>query len=131
MTIKLLTEHHLEFLSLKGGCTCLAESTLVKMLHCWKSHVTALNMTQDWHNRRSQTNLCISGSSEVERGPEPLHPGKSQLATDLLRNTGTDPLKKQLDPKGQKAYYQQHSGQELKRFILSDDVYTVRIHLLT
>ena len=29
MTVKLLTEHHLEFLSLKGGCTGSAESTLV------------------------------------------------------------------------------------------------------
>ena len=41
MNVKLLTEHHLEFLSLKGGCTGLSESTLVKMPHCWKSHVTA------------------------------------------------------------------------------------------
>ena len=41
MTAKLLTEHHLEFLSLKGGCTGLSESTLVKMPYCWKSHVTA------------------------------------------------------------------------------------------
>ena len=32
-----LTEHHLEFLSLKGGCTGSSESTHVKMLHCWKS----------------------------------------------------------------------------------------------
>ena len=39
MTIKLLTEHHLEFLSLNGGCTGSHESTLVKMSHCWKSHV--------------------------------------------------------------------------------------------
>ena len=38
MTVKLLTEHHLEFLSFKGGCTGSSESTLVKMLHCWKSH---------------------------------------------------------------------------------------------
>ena len=38
MTVKLLTEYHLEFLSLKGGCTCSSESTLVKMPHCWKSH---------------------------------------------------------------------------------------------
>ena len=38
MTVKLLTEHHLEFLSLKGGCTGLSESTLVKMPHCWNSH---------------------------------------------------------------------------------------------
>ena len=41
MTVKLLTEHQLEFLSLKGSCRGLSESTLVKMPHCWKSHVTA------------------------------------------------------------------------------------------
>ena len=41
MTAKLLTEHHLEFLSLKGGCTGLSESIHVKMPHCWKSHVAA------------------------------------------------------------------------------------------
>ena len=41
MSVKLLTEHNLEFLSLKGGCTVLSKSTLVKMSHCWKSHVTA------------------------------------------------------------------------------------------
>ena len=41
MIVKLLTEHLLEFLSLKGGCPGLSESTLVKIPHCWKSHVTA------------------------------------------------------------------------------------------
>ena len=41
MSVKLQTERHLEFLSLKGGCTGSSESTLVKMLHCWKSHATA------------------------------------------------------------------------------------------
>ena len=42
MTVKLLTEHHLEFFfSFTGGCTGSYESTLVKMPHCWKSHVTA------------------------------------------------------------------------------------------
>ena len=41
MIVKLLTEHHLEFLSLKGGCRGLSESTLVKMLHCWKYHAGA------------------------------------------------------------------------------------------
>ena len=29
MSVKLLTEHHLHFLSLKGGCTGLSESTQV------------------------------------------------------------------------------------------------------
>ena len=41
LSLELLTEHHLEFLSLKGGCTGSSESTLVKMPHFWKSHVTA------------------------------------------------------------------------------------------
>ena len=39
MIVKLLTEHRLEFLSLKGGCTGSSESTHVKIPHCWKSHV--------------------------------------------------------------------------------------------
>ena len=38
MTAKLLTEHHLDFLSLIGGSS---ESTLVKKPSCWKSHVAA------------------------------------------------------------------------------------------
>ena len=37
MIVKLLTEHHLEFLSLKDS----SESTLVKMSNCWKYHATA------------------------------------------------------------------------------------------
>ena len=37
MSVKLLTEHHLEFLTLNGS----SESTLVKRPHCWKSHVAA------------------------------------------------------------------------------------------
>ena len=41
MIVKQLTEYHLEFLSLKGGCTGSSESTLVKIPHCLKSHVTA------------------------------------------------------------------------------------------
>ena len=41
MIVKLLTEHHLEFLSLNGGCRGSSKSTHVKMLHCWKSHALA------------------------------------------------------------------------------------------
>ena len=41
MIVKLLTDHHLEFLSLNGGCRGSSESTHVKMPHCWKSHVMA------------------------------------------------------------------------------------------
>ena len=41
MTVKLLTEHHLEFLSLKGDCKGSSESTFIKLPHCCKPHVTA------------------------------------------------------------------------------------------
>ena len=41
MIVKLLTEHHLEFLSLIGGCGGSSESTLVKISNCWKSQSTA------------------------------------------------------------------------------------------
>ena len=41
MIVKLLTEHHLEFLSLKGGCRGSSESTLAKMSNCWKSRAAA------------------------------------------------------------------------------------------
>ena len=41
MNIKLLTEHHLEILSLKGDCTGLSGAIHVKMSHCWTSHVAA------------------------------------------------------------------------------------------
>ena len=42
MIVKLLTEHHLEFLSLKEGCIGSSESTHVKIPHCWQSHAIAL-----------------------------------------------------------------------------------------
>ena len=41
MTVKLLIEQHLEFLSFKGVCTGLSDSTLLKIPHCLKSHVMA------------------------------------------------------------------------------------------
>ena len=59
MTVKLLTEHNLEFLGLTGGCTGLSEFTLVKIPHCWKSHVTAqllLLLFKENYNRVLQNN---------------------------------------------------------------------------
>ena len=41
MIVKLLTEHHLKCLSLKGGCRGSSESTHAKMSHCWRSHALA------------------------------------------------------------------------------------------
>ena len=46
MSVKLLTEHRLEFVGLKADCTGSSESTLVKMPYCWKSHVAAQFMSR-------------------------------------------------------------------------------------
>ena len=89
MSAQLLTEHHLEFLRLKGGCTGLSESTLVKMPHCWKSHVAAhlsyiprkpVLISNGWIQRRGQG---------VRNSPH----GKSQVAIYFTRNTGAALLK--------------------------------------
>ena len=52
MSVKLLTEYHLEVLSLRGG-SGTSESALVKMPHCLKSHVAA-------HMQRSNVDLSKS-----------------------------------------------------------------------
>ena len=70
MIVKLLTEHHLEFLSLKGGCTGSSKSTLVKMPHCWKSHALA-------HYYYIKLGKILSFSSQViERKPSLQNKGK-------------------------------------------------------
>ena len=63
MIVKLLTEHHLEFLSLKGGCRGSSESTHVKMPYCWKSRVLAhlilvnagIRLNQSLHTKHELT----------------------------------------------------------------------------
>ena len=45
MSVKLLAEHHLEFLSLKGDCIGSSESTLVKC-HIDGNHMTWFNLCQ-------------------------------------------------------------------------------------
>ena len=60
MRVELLTEHHLGFLSLKGGCTGKSGSTPVKMPHCWKSHVVAqlyYEMKQDKTEKKSMSEV--------------------------------------------------------------------------
>ena len=62
MIVKLLTEHHLEFLSLKGGCRGSSESTHVKMPHCWKSHALAqlfISIRVDILPRVLKTTVCL------------------------------------------------------------------------
>ena len=64
MIVKLLTEHHLEFLTLKGGCRSSSKSTHVKMPYCWKSRALAQlydknkktkTQTSDYENNNKTT----------------------------------------------------------------------------
>ena len=43
MSVKLLTEHHLEFLSLKGGLTGSSESTILSNCHIDGNHTSQFN----------------------------------------------------------------------------------------
>ena len=62
----LLTDHHLEFLSLEGGCTGSSESTLVKLSHCWKSHVTAHLISSG--TKYTQQTISCSGNWSIYKG---------------------------------------------------------------
>ena len=59
MTVKLLTEHNLEFLCIKGGNTGSSESTLVKMLQCLKSHVAAHYCVQKGQIKLNKTVVIL------------------------------------------------------------------------
>ena len=62
MSVKLPTIHHLEFLSLKGGCTGSSESTLVNLPHCWKLRVAA-HVHQDRKAKKNEQktyNVCLN-----------------------------------------------------------------------
>ena len=59
MIVKLLTERHLEFLSLKGGCTGSSESTLVKMSNCWKSRAVAHIVNAGGKRSMDDLNECL------------------------------------------------------------------------
>ena len=64
MNVKLLTEHNVEFLGLKGGCTGSSKSTNVKMTHCWKSHVAAYILFLNSHLNHKHKLILISEVSQ-------------------------------------------------------------------
>ena len=71
MTVKLLIEYSLEFLSLKGDCTCSSESTLVKC-HIVGNHMSRLiNTILVSGIMGNYKKLFLSGSGKVERIERP------------------------------------------------------------
>ena len=69
MSVKLLTEHRLEFVSLKGGCTGSSESTFVKMPHCVAAQLMIYWLRTDAYDsylrkiQTSTTNLVFHACS--------------------------------------------------------------------
>ena len=71
MSVKILIELNLVFLSLTGGCTSSSESTHVKMAHCWKSHVTVQIFLNTGPRVQSVTCLATDAclTAEFDRSP--------------------------------------------------------------
>ena len=99
MTVKLLTEQHLEFLSLKEGCTGPFEYTLVKMPHCWKSHITAqlyltiFRVLEDiaLAGKRNFTPSCLSGGMQRKLSVAIAFMGGSKTVILDEPTSGVDP----------------------------------------
>ena len=117
MTFRQLTKHHLEFLSLKEGCIGSSESTLVKMPHCWKSHVTVHicfsvcslfpgdgdTSIQEWETQIIATTAYDNSPSN--RGPQQcglcgkMFKNSNNLAVHQRIHTGLRPFKCDMCPK--------------------------------
>ena len=80
MIVKLLTEHHLEFLSLNGGCTGSSDSTYVKMPHFRKSHAMA------------QFSLFLVGFNMIKLLATPLQPYLCCKSNNFSSKIGYLPL---------------------------------------
>ena len=59
MALRQLTEHGLEFLSLKGGCTSSSESTHAKC-HIFGNHMSRLNFSAAHHGLCLETSNCFA-----------------------------------------------------------------------
>ena len=60
MSVKLLTEHHIEFLGLNGGSTYSSQSTPVKMPHCWNSYRSPKCLNRQISE---QTTIAVNGGT--------------------------------------------------------------------
>ena len=91
MKVKLLTEQHLEFVSLKGGCTGSSESTYVKIPHCWKSHVMA-QFIKAMHDKTAHFHVHSDDSEQPGHPPSLIivfapHMKKYELSATCIFTT--------------------------------------------
>ena len=103
MTLKLLTKPHLRYLSLKGGCTGSPVSTLVKMPHCWKSHVTAQLIAWYFPGLSGNTTITKLQTNPWHREEEPHNnhetPGRQTKQSNQLSLPHRDDCKTTMDTK--------------------------------
>ena len=83
MSVKLLIELNLVFQSLTGGCTGSFESTLVKMAHCWKSHVTVQIFLNTGPRRQSVTCLATDACLTADPGVPSLFTARSHTFMEI------------------------------------------------
>ena len=81
MTVKLLTEHILEFLSFKGGCTGLSESTHAKC-HIVGNHMSRLK----FEKKQTHATKLFKQYSEVSIGMDNVISESCYKGTFLHRN---------------------------------------------
>ena len=82
-SVKLLIELNLVFQSLTGGCTGSFESTLVKMAHCWKSHVMVQIFLNTGPRRQSVTCLATDACLTADPGVPSLIAARSYTFIEI------------------------------------------------
>ena len=90
MSVKQMTEHHLEFLSFKGGCTGSSESTLVKIPHCWKSHVAAHLLINAREFGKLSRQRASNAQADTRQGLRSRHARRSRLRLKLRPQASLD-----------------------------------------
>ena len=83
MSVKLLIELNLVFLSLTGGCTGSSESTFVKMSYCWKSHVSVQIYLNTRPRRQSVTCLATDACLTADPGVPSLIADRSHTFMEI------------------------------------------------
>ena len=83
ISVKLLIELDLVFLSITGDCTGSSESTLVRMAHCWKSHVTVQTFLNTGPRLQSVTCLATDACLTADPGVPSLIAAQSHTFMEI------------------------------------------------
>ena len=84
MSVKLLTEHRLEFVSLKGGCSGSSESTLVRMPHCVAAQFMIYWLRADAHDTLGTFIFQIKGKNQTSTTNLVFHASSGPLMLEFI-----------------------------------------------